>query len=68
VPVNEGHYMGELEQLLEMHLEETGSKKAAELMQHWDEEKAHFVQLCPKEMLGKLEVPIVGLDVAIPAE
>ena len=68
VPVNEGHYMGELEQLLEMHLEETGSKRAADLMQHWDEERHHFVQLCPKEMLNKLEVPIVGLDEAIPAE
>ncbi|MEO9823569.1 MAG: glutamate synthase large subunit [Paracoccaceae bacterium] len=68
VPVNEGHYMGELEQLLEMHLEETGSKRAAELMQHWDEERHHFVQLCPKEMLNKLDVPIVGLDEAIPAE
>ncbi|NNE87034.1 MAG: glutamate synthase large subunit, partial [Silicimonas sp.] len=68
VPVNEGHYMGELEELLNLHLEETGSKKAADLLQHWDEEKGHFVQLCPKEMLGKLEVPIIGLEEAIPAE
>jgi glutamate synthase (NADPH/NADH) large chain len=68
VPVNEGHYMSELEELLEMHLAETGSKKAADLLQHWDDEKRHFVQLCPKEMLDKLEVPIVGLEKAIPAE
>ena len=49
-------------------LGETGSKKAADLLQHWDEEKRHFVQLCPKEMLDKLEVPIAGLEEAIPAE
>ena len=68
VPLNEGHYLGEMEQLIKMHLEETGSKKATDLLQHWDEERAHFIQLCPKEMLGILEEPIVGLDEAIPAE
>ena len=68
VPVNGGPYMAELEELLERHLAETNSKKTAQILQHWDEEKANFVQICPKEMLDKLEVPIEGLDVAIPAE
>ena len=67
VPVNEGHYMGELETLLEMHLAETGSRKAAELLQHWDEERGRFLQIVPKEMLDKLAVP-VELGQAIPAE
>ena len=65
--VNEGHYMNELETLLEMHLAETGSRKAAALLQHWDEEKGRFLQVVPKEMLNKLKVP-VELDQAIPAE
>ena len=65
--VNEGHYMKELETLLEMHLAETNSRKAATLLQHWDEEKDRFIQVVPKEMLDKLEVP-VELDRAIPAE
>ena len=65
--VNEGHYMNELETLLEMHLAETGSRKAAAILQHWDEEKDNFLQVVPKEMLNKLEVP-VELDRAIPAE
>ncbi len=68
VPVNEGHYMKELETLLERHLEETGSKKAAAILQHWDEEQAHFLQIVPKEMLNKLDVPVMGLEEAIPAE
>jgi glutamate synthase (NADPH/NADH) large chain len=68
VPVNEGHYMQELETLLERHLEETGSKKAAAILRHWDEEKDKFLQIVPKEMLNKLEVPVVGLEEAIPAE
>ena len=65
--VNDGHYMNELETLLEMHLAETGSRKAAALLQHWDEEKGRFLQVVPKEMLNKLKVP-VELDQAIPAE
>ena len=35
--------------------------------QHWDEEKDNFLQVVPKEMLNKLEVPVV-LDRAVPAE
>ena len=68
VPVSEGHYMGELEGLLERHLEETGSQKAASILQHWDEERGKFLQVVPKEMLNKLEVPVDGLQEAIPAE
>ena len=58
----------ELEALLERHLEETGSACAAQILQHWDEEKSKFVQIVPKEMLNKLEVPITGLEMAVPAE
>ena len=67
VPVNEGHYMTELETLLEMHMAETGSRKAASILQHWEEEKGKFLQIVPREMLNKLAVP-VELDRAIPAE
>ncbi len=48
VPVNEGHYMDELERLVERHLAETGSQKAAAILQHWDDEKDKFVQVVPK--------------------
>ena len=68
VPVNEGVYMDELKGLVERHLKESGSARAAEILQNWDEAKLKFVQVCPKEMLNKLDMPIIGLDLAIPAE
>ncbi|MGI9395728.1 MAG: glutamate synthase large subunit, partial [Boseongicola sp.] len=68
VPVADGHYMTQLEGLLERHLEETGSNKAAALLQHWSDERQNFIQVCPKEMLNSLEVPLEGLEMAVPAE
>ena len=68
LPVQDGHYRDELEGLIRMHAAETHSKLAQTILQHWDEERAHFVQVCPKEMLNKLEVPLEGLDLAVPAE
>ena len=56
------------EELMEMHLSETGSQKAAAILQHWDEEKDKFLQIVPKEMLDKLAVPVEGVSDAIPAE
>ncbi|WP_370211684.1 glutamate synthase large subunit [Roseovarius sp.] len=66
-PVQEGHYMQQLEELIERHVEETGSAKAKQILQHWDVEKSKFVQVVPKEMLNKLAHPI-ELPEAIPAE
>ncbi len=68
VPVAEGHYMTQLEDLLERHLEETGSQLTAGLLQHWSDERRNFIQVCPKEMLDNLEVPLEGLEMAVPAE
>jgi hypothetical protein len=31
---------------------------AQQLLAHWDEELANFRQVCPKEMLGRLEQPL----------
>ncbi len=67
-PVNEGHYMAELKGLLEMHMSETGSRKASAILQHWDDERQFFLQICPKEMLNKLEVPLEDRREAVPAE
>jgi glutamate synthase (NADPH/NADH) large chain len=67
-PVSNDHWMNELEELLEQHLAETNSRKAAEIMQHWETEKGHFIQICPKEMLPNLAAPLGYEDLAIPAE
>ncbi|MEX0309423.1 MAG: glutamate synthase-related protein, partial [Tateyamaria sp.] len=67
-PVTVSHWMDQLEGLLERHLEETGSAKAAHILQHWDTEQRNFLQVCPKEMLDKLPHPISEETAAIPAE
>ncbi|WP_299047679.1 glutamate synthase large subunit [uncultured Tateyamaria sp.] len=67
-PVTVDHWRGQLEGLLERHLEETGSVKTADILQHWDTEQHNFLQVCPKEMLDKLAHPIAVEEAAIPAE
>jgi len=57
-PVTSDHWMNQLEQLIERHAEETGSQKAMELLTHWEREKDHFLQICPKEMLPHLAYPL----------
>ncbi|MEQ8367107.1 MAG: glutamate synthase-related protein, partial [Roseicyclus sp.] len=67
-PVAEGHWEGQLKELIEAHARETGSRKAADILQHWDLEKGNFLQVCPKEMLDKLSHPLAVHDQAVPAE
>ncbi|UTS82460.1 glutamate synthase large subunit [Phaeobacter piscinae] len=67
-PVTVAHWENQLKGLVERHLEETGSRKAAEILQHWDNEKSNFLQICPKEMLNKLPQPLTLEATAVPAE
>ncbi|ATG45321.1 glutamate synthase [NADPH] large chain [Phaeobacter piscinae] len=67
-PVTVAHWENQLKGLVERHLEETGSRKAAEILQHWDNEKGNFLQICPKEMLNKLPQPLTLEATAVPAE
>ncbi|NNK66385.1 MAG: glutamate synthase large subunit, partial [Rhodobacteraceae bacterium] len=67
-PVADPHWEAELKGLVEAHHAETGSVRAGEILQHWESEKAHFLQVCPKEMLGKLPAPLGIESEAIPAE
>ncbi len=67
-PVTVDHWKGQLEELLERHLEETGSRKAADILQHWETEQYHFLQICPKEMLAHLPAPLSHDKAAVPAE
>jgi len=66
--VSVDHWEAELKGLVEQHLAETGSAKAAEILQHWDIEKANFLQVCPTEMLVHLKAPLSIEEDAIPAE
>jgi glutamate synthase (NADPH/NADH) large chain len=67
-PVTVDHWHDQLKGLIERHLAETGSRKAADILQHWEEELPNFLQICPKEMLDKLAHPIGIEQVRVPAE
>ena len=67
-PVTVAHWEAQLKGLIERHAEETGSRKAKDILQHWDVEKANFVQVCPKEMLVHIPHPLAIEEAAMPAE
>jgi len=67
-PVSVPHWENQLKGLIERHAAETGSQKAQFILQHWDSEKANFIQVCPKEMLRHIPHPLSLEQGAIPAE
>ncbi|WP_395674592.1 glutamate synthase large subunit, partial [Phenylobacterium sp.] len=54
-PVANGHWQGVLRNLVEEHARETGSPLARELLLDWDRALERFHQVCPKEMVGRLD-------------
>jgi len=44
--------------LIQRHIEETGSNYAKKILDDWKLSKESFYQICPKEMLDKLDNPI----------
>ncbi|MCV6586126.1 MAG: glutamate synthase large subunit, partial [Marinibacterium sp.] len=67
-PVTTEHWESQLKALITRHAEETGSRKAADILQHWEVELGHFVQICPQEMLAHLPAPLSRDEAAMPAE
>ncbi|WP_375279632.1 glutamate synthase large subunit [Pseudooctadecabacter sp.] len=67
-PVGVDHWEAQLRGLVERHHAETGSRKAADILQNWDTELGNFVQVCPKEMLIHLPAPLEIEETAVPAE
>jgi glutamate synthase (NADPH/NADH) large chain len=67
-PVTVDHWEHQLRSLIVRHAQETDSRKAADILQHWDLKKTHFVQICPKEMLSRIAVPLAIEAKAVPAE
>jgi glutamate synthase (NADPH/NADH) large chain len=49
------HWAGVLRDLVAEHAAETGSALAAALLRDWDRAVRQFWQVCPKEMLGRLD-------------
>ncbi|MEL6476144.1 MAG: glutamate synthase-related protein, partial [Pseudomonadota bacterium] len=52
------HWTGVLEGMLEEHLIQTESPLAAEITRNWDEVVGRFWQICPTEMIDRLEHPL----------
>jgi glutamate synthase (NADPH/NADH) large chain len=52
------HWHGVLRHLIEEHARETNSLFARQVLSHWDEELANFWQVCPREMLSRLDYPL----------
>ena len=44
--------------MIKNHLVETNSSVAKEILENFENELKNFYQVCPKEMLDKLENPI----------
>ena len=47
------------EEPITFHRDETGSPLAADILRQRDRRLAEFVQVCPKEPVGRLEHPLV---------
>jgi glutamate synthase (NADPH/NADH) large chain len=52
------HWEGDLKALIAEHVKETGSAFAESLMDTWDAALPQFWQICPKEMVNRLEYPL----------
>ncbi|MEI6730408.1 MAG: glutamate synthase large subunit, partial [Pseudomonadota bacterium] len=56
--VESGYWALQLRSLIEEHFAETGSPRAGEILNAWEFELPKFKQICPKEMLGRLQYPL----------
>jgi glutamate synthase (NADPH) large chain len=58
----------QLKGLIAAHVAETGSRHGAAILANWAEERANFLQVCPKEMLPHLKHPLSDEVQKVPAE
>ncbi|MFN3858847.1 MAG: glutamate synthase large subunit [Caulobacter sp.] len=54
------HWEEVLRKLVREHAHETGSAFAAGLMRDWDRVRGAFWQVCPKEMVGRIDHPLAA--------
>ena len=67
-PVTVDYWIEQLHRLVTNHFEETRSRRAEAILQHWESELPNFLQVCPKEMLNNLSHPLTLEKGAVPAE
>ena len=66
--VSHPHWEAQLKGLVQRHADQTGSLKAKAILNDWANERANFLQACPKEMLVHLPQPLSDEREAMPAE
>ncbi|QCO56087.1 glutamate synthase large subunit [Pseudorhodobacter turbinis] len=66
--VSNPYWEAQLRGLIERHVAETGSLKGQEILNDWVQERANFLQACPKEMLVHIPHPLSDERDAVPAE
>ena len=49
------HWEARLQELVQQHVAQTGSPLATEILRNWDRERGVFWQVCPTEMVSRLE-------------
>lgn len=56
--IESAHWENTLKSAIEAHVDATDSKYARNILFQWEWEKKHFWQICPKEMITRLEHPL----------
>ena len=57
-PLETEYWKNCLKNLVQEHFDETKSNLSKRIVENFDKEIINFIQVCPKEMLDKLENPI----------
>ncbi len=52
------HWEGVLRDMIQQHVDATGSKWSASILEDWTHWREHFWQVCPKEMVSRLQHPL----------
>ena len=58
--VETDYWINYLKELVLEHTNETSSELSKKIINNYNEEIKNFVQICPKEMINKLEHPITS--------
>ncbi len=66
--LDSAHWEGELKSLIEAHAAATDSAWSKSILDDWDLRRGEFWQICPKEMLTRLAVPLSDTETAVAAE
>ena len=66
--LDSAHWESELKSLVAAHASATDSAWSKSILDDWDRRRGEFWQICPKEMLTRLAVPLSDRETAVAAE